>query len=123
MSSNQSINKTPNSRFLLFSHRCTQTLGFNAYLSPDQGVYHNVNLVLEFRFSLKTVVSSSNIILVHKIHIYCQFGCGISSINYYNYRLREVFAKNDAPNRKLQNQINFKSIVLKLLCPKNKRNI
>merc|ERR1719189_336392 len=36
MSSNQSINKTPNSRFLLFSHRCTQTLGFNAYLSPDQ---------------------------------------------------------------------------------------
>jgi len=36
MSSNQSINKTPNSRFLLFSHRCTQTLDFNAYLSPDQ---------------------------------------------------------------------------------------
>jgi len=36
MSSNQSINKTPNSRFLLFSHRCTPTLDFNAYLSPDQ---------------------------------------------------------------------------------------
>lgn len=36
MSSNQSINKTPNSRFLLFSHRCTQTLDFSAYLSPNQ---------------------------------------------------------------------------------------
>merc|ERR1719464_1323572 len=32
---NQST-KLPNSRFLLFSHRCTQTLGFNAYLSQDQ---------------------------------------------------------------------------------------
>merc|ERR1712129_348088 len=33
---NQSINKTPNSRFPLFSHRCTQTLDFSAYLSPNQ---------------------------------------------------------------------------------------
>merc|ERR1712008_552439 len=33
---NQSINKTPNSRFLLFSHRCTPTLDFSAYLSPNQ---------------------------------------------------------------------------------------
>merc|ERR1712008_296190 len=33
---NQSINKIPNSRFLLFSHRCTPTLDFSAYLSPNQ---------------------------------------------------------------------------------------
>jgi len=42
MSSNQSINKTPNSRFLLFSHRCTQTLGFKC-LSISQSRWTRIN--------------------------------------------------------------------------------
>jgi len=42
MSSNQSINKTPNSRFLLFSHRCTQTLGFKC-LSISRSRWTRIN--------------------------------------------------------------------------------